>query len=664
MPPRAWLIDQTVSGILSPHCSISTNWPLLIVKKSIRESKYPVFWVEAFNEAIQKWVPVDPLVTQTIAKPSKFEPPAGERENSLTYVIAFEDDGTARDVTRRYAKAHNAKTRRDRIESTQGGMAWWKKAMKMFEQRGQSLDRDQLEDAELRAKEAAEPMPRNVQDFKDHPYYALERHLRRHEVIHPRREVGKVGTGGKGHNSLTLEPVFRRSDVLRVQSADKWYRMGRSITAGEQPLKRVAARRKRQESVNADDDQDEMNDNDHAGTGLYSLDQTIVYKPSPVKNNQIPKNAYGNLDIYVPSMIPAGGAHIQHRETARVARILGINYADAITGFTFKGRHGTAVNNGAVVAAEHVEAVLEVIQALEDERAILEQETRTAKALATWKRLLVGLRIRERIEGYEVEGEREKGEAMRRSSDDDGTDEEGGGGFFPGADAGPAAEPTVVARDYSSRSSHAAESPVGEPEAVILQPKPTPLQITVVYGERIRSREPSPSDTSPVHKRARQQEDLFADEFAGEKEEGGGGGFLDDEDDDDRADEAALQSAIAATLPNPHSSKAAAAAADKQETVNLEEGRRSPEKAGKASLLEEEEGGSGVDGNEGFPLQQRLGVIEGDHPIGNNKGDVGLDNLASGGNELDKNDDKEDDEEGSLLSHDPEDEEADVDWMD
>ena len=87
-------------------------------------------------------------------------------------------------------------------------------------------DRDQVEDAELAKKEASETMPRNVQDFKDHPYYALERHLRRHEIIHPKREVGKLSTG---KSSTTVEPIYRRRDVQDVRSADKWYRTGREI---------------------------------------------------------------------------------------------------------------------------------------------------------------------------------------------------------------------------------------------------------------------------------------------------------------------------------------------------------------------------------------------------------------------------------------------------
>ena len=87
-----------------------------------------------------------------------------------------------------------------------------------------------MEDAELARREAAEGLPKNVQDFKNHPYYVLERHLRRNEVIHPRNEVGKVNVGN--HASVNLESIYRRGDVNIVRSADKWYRLGREVKVG------------------------------------------------------------------------------------------------------------------------------------------------------------------------------------------------------------------------------------------------------------------------------------------------------------------------------------------------------------------------------------------------------------------------------------------------
>ena len=370
-----------------------------------KESAFPVFWVEAFDAAYQKWITVDPLVTHTIAKPSKIEPPASDTENTMSYVVAFEEDGSAVDVTRRYSKAYNAKTRRSRIESTKNGGKWWKRVMRLYK-RAYLLDRDEIEASQLVAKEASEPMPKNVADFKDHPYYALERHLRRNEVIHPQREAGKVSVGNKA-----LEPIFRRQDVHHVKSAHAWYRLGRDIKKGEVPLKWVQPRRKRAQTPEDVSDSEEM-----SGKPMFAGFQTCPYEPPPVIDGRVPRNIYGNIDIYVPSMVPAGGTHIEHSDAARAAKLLGINYADAVSGFEFKGRTGTAVVKGAVVAVEYQEAVHEVIRGFEYEReeAILSHRTNTA--LVMWKRLLTGLRIQERIEGYEIQGEKEAKRQETRES--------------------------------------------------------------------------------------------------------------------------------------------------------------------------------------------------------------------------------------------------------
>ena len=401
-----------------------------------------MFWVEAFNEAAQKWIPVDPLVTNTINKAPKFEPPASDPLNNLSYVLAFEEDSSIQDVTRRYAKSYNSKTRKNRVECAKGGLAWFRRILKFYEKPFRE-DRDEIEDAELAAKEAAEPMPRNVQDFKDHPYYVLKRHLRSREVIHPEREMGKCSTGKTSTGNL--EPVYRRRDVKEVKSADGWYRLGREVKVSEQPLKRSAPRRGRDAMEDADSD-----DEDRAGVGLYAAFQTEMYKAPPVVDGRVPKNGYGNLDIYVPSMVPKGGQHIAHPDGARAAKVLGIDYADAVTGFEFRGRHGTAVLKGVVVAAMYSEAVKEVIRGFDADRREEMESRRQALVLGMWRRMLVGLRIMQRVGTYDTEGE-----AVRHAAEikeevecemDDYKQEEGedeGGGFMPDADMEGIAEPTA-----------------------------------------------------------------------------------------------------------------------------------------------------------------------------------------------------------------------------
>lgn len=395
----------------------------------ISESPYPVFWVEAFNEAKQNWIAVDPLVTKTINKPHLLEPPISDRYNNMVYVLAFEDDSSVRDVSRRYTKSFNAKTYKNRVETTPHGEEWWKQVMKIFT-RPVIEDRDQVEMAEFTARAAAEPMPRSVQDFKDHPIYSLERRLRRNEVIYPKRPIGKVPVGKQfaGKANPVVDNVYRRSDVHIVRSADGWFRLGRQVKLGEQPLKRVKLIRNNK--PRGSDFEFEGGEPDRE-VPLYAEFQTELYVPPPINSDtSVPRNAFGNVDLYVPSMVPRGGFHIRHPEASRAARILGIDYANAVTGFHFRGRHGTAITDGIVASVEFKEALIAVLQGLENEKHLAEREERIARVLAMWKTLLTKLKIAERVQGYASEDEKQEDENQHMNEWREKNDYQGGG-FMP-----------------------------------------------------------------------------------------------------------------------------------------------------------------------------------------------------------------------------------------
>jgi xeroderma pigmentosum group C-complementing protein len=381
--------------------SAALNAPIHKPKKKYH-SAYPVYWVEVFNPAAQKWIPADPLSTSTVNAPEKLEPPLSNPSNSLVYAIAFEDDLTAKDVTRRYAKAYNAKTRKFRVDSTPNGPKWLRRALKLFA-RTTPLDRDQVEDAALARKEGAEGMPKNVQDFKDHPIYVLERHLKYNEIIYPMQTVGKVNVGSAMNPKM--EPIYRRTNVHLVRSADKWYRMGRDVKDGEQPLKHAKPKRNARRSIGPNDMLGEEDVQDEVGAALYAEFQTDLYIAPPVVRGKVPRNAFGNLDLYVPSMVPPGGIHIRHKLAGKAARLIGVDSADAVTGFSFKGRHGTAVVQGVVVAAEYAEAVEAVIDGFEYAAEAAENEARKSEALRMWRRFFLGLRIAQRVNAIEIDGE-------------------------------------------------------------------------------------------------------------------------------------------------------------------------------------------------------------------------------------------------------------------
>ncbi|KAL1902027.1 hypothetical protein Cpir12675_000132 [Ceratocystis pirilliformis] len=409
---RRVLASNTVSSpssishsIAGPSSTVDT--PHL---KELRESAHPVYWVEVLDKASQRWYPADPIATKTFARTKPLEPPLSDRDNLLTYVVAFEDDGTFRDVTCRYAKAFKSKTRKLRIEhGMPDGQAWWQKVIKHYTNSGGLDPLDLAENVELQDYLAREPMPKNISDFRGHPDYVLPRHLKRSQVLKPGSQV--CGTVAPA-NKAPVERVYPRADVRVVHSNDKWFRLGRQVRPGERPAKMLVRRTQKNRNFDSNDDMPEA----YTYTPAYTEEQTDVFQHPPVINGRVPRNKFGNLEIYVPGMIPNGGAYLAHNKAVKAAYLLGIDYTPVVSGFEFRGRHGTAVMKGAVVAAEHAEAMYAVLAGLDDMQASVLEDRKRRLVLKAWTRFLKGLRIRAEI-WKDVDEEMERRDAQNRIED-------------------------------------------------------------------------------------------------------------------------------------------------------------------------------------------------------------------------------------------------------
>ncbi|KAG8836821.1 hypothetical protein FRC18_010627 [Serendipita sp. 400] len=345
----------------------------------------PVVWTEVFSRPEGRWIPID-STRYLVDKKRLFEPPPNCRINRMMYVVAFEEDGFIRDVTLRYARHFGAKTSKARASSRRGQSDWWERVVACLT-RPYRLNRDDTEDAELQSLQHLEGMPTSVGGFKDHPLYALERHLRRDEVIHPLHEIGKF----RG------ESVYPRTNVQRIRSAETWMREGKIIREGQQPLKRVVQRAhtingKRALEIGRADGLSEP-----ATQGLYAEWQTEIFVPEPVVNGTVPKNNFGNINLFAPNMLPNGAVHIPIQGIAKVARQLGIDHAPAVTGFEFRKGHANPIVNGIVVATENEELVVSAYW--ESEQAVQEAERvkRHERVVRRWTRLVQGLRVRKRL---------------------------------------------------------------------------------------------------------------------------------------------------------------------------------------------------------------------------------------------------------------------------
>ncbi|KAI5208068.1 hypothetical protein AUEXF2481DRAFT_7912 [Aureobasidium subglaciale EXF-2481] len=402
---------------------ITPGIPPKNTKKYDRDLAYPHYWTEVLSPVSNTYIPVDSIVLSTVASTqellSTFEPRgkrADQARQVICYVIAHNPDTTAKDVTIRYLKKHQLPGRtkgfrmpvekipvlnkRGKVIKTED-YDFFKRIMSPFvrPQNKRTAADDVEESTDLKpfkpATEKAKVATESLQWYKQSAEFVLERHLRREEAILPDSKQVRTFTFGKGDKEKT-EPVYRRADVVNCKTVESWHKEGRQIQMGEQPLKMVPVRavtlmRKREM------EEAERETGEKLKQGLYGIDQTEWIIPPPIKDGVIPKNAYNNIDVYVPSMVPKGAVHIPLRSTARICRKLNIDYAEACTGFEFGKQRAVPVITGVVVAAENEDAVIDAWEIEEAERKRKEDVKRQATNLHLWRKFLMGLRIVERI---------------------------------------------------------------------------------------------------------------------------------------------------------------------------------------------------------------------------------------------------------------------------
>lgn len=351
------------------------------------ELQYPVFWAEAWDSSSKTWITIDPVllkVIENVRVKSRLEPPSNYRYNNLVYVLGYDRKGGVRDITKRYAEKYYARTRKKRITKYEADEIWYTDFLETMSSRGRNRS-DDFEDEYFQKKATLEGMPDNIQDFKGHPFYVLESHLKANEILHPKEHCGMIRTKGK-NNSVK---VYKRENVQTLRTPRAWFQRGRVLKTGERPM---MVRKKTPAQIRDDDDDPEER--------LYAIFQTKVYVPPPVKEGLITKNAYGNIDVYVPSMIPDGAVLINTPYAADAAKLIGVDYANAVVGFKFERRGATPKIEGIVVAEEFQEAVGSVQEQLKAEAIEKQRSELELRALKGWTLLLAKLRIKHRLNAH------------------------------------------------------------------------------------------------------------------------------------------------------------------------------------------------------------------------------------------------------------------------
>nr|XP_033781830.1 DNA repair protein complementing XP-C cells isoform X2 [Geotrypetes seraphini] len=331
-------------------------------------------WLEVFLEHDSKWACID-CIHGVVGQPQLCYKLATK---PVMYIVGIDNKGYTKDITKRYDTMWMTSTRKRRIDPE-----WWRETLEAY--RSPFTEREKKEDLELHTKLLDQPLPTSITEFKNHPLYALKRHLLKYEAIYP--DTAAILGYCRG------EAVYARDCVHTLHSRDTWLKDARVVCLGEVPYKMVKGQSNRARKARLADPEKQ----DASDLALFGLWQTEDYQPPVAVDGKVPRNEYGNVYLFKPSMLPIGCCHLQLSNLHRVARKLDIDCVPAVTGFDFHCGFSHPVTNGYIVCEEHKDALL---SAWDNEQANIERkekEKREKRALSNWKLLVKGLLIRERL---------------------------------------------------------------------------------------------------------------------------------------------------------------------------------------------------------------------------------------------------------------------------
>ena len=346
----------------------------------------------------KRWVHLD-CIRNVIDQPSSVEWLRPKNED-LIYTFAIDRNDNVIDVLDRYSFKPSVARKKQFPDNKKFPYQFWLKSL--LQQLTSGYDGNTKESREEKKELSllgnSEQIPTSQNEFRNHPLYALESHLAKNEVIYN----GTVTGYFKGN------PVYRRENVKQVRSVEQWKRMCREVKEDQlnNPTK-VGSKRIR--NVKNDNNNMMMNMNNsssdedaNGNTGsssskkksnmeripLFGLWQTTLYKPPPVVNGKIPRNSYGNWELWTRGHTPAGSVHLAHDKIETTCKALGVEYVAVVNGFERKQGRTIPVKNGVLVLKEMEGTIIEAHEAMEIEREKKRALKRKKRAIRNWRRLM------------------------------------------------------------------------------------------------------------------------------------------------------------------------------------------------------------------------------------------------------------------------------------
>ncbi|XP_039443184.1 DNA repair protein complementing XP-C cells homolog isoform X1 [Culex pipiens pallens] len=330
-------------------------------------------WVEVYCEHEDKWVTVDVIAGMVHC----LEHTVNQASHPISYVLAWNNDGSIKDVSPRYISRLGTKKSKLRVEDS-----WLEQALVGRNgRRRHPSRRDRTEDLKFDKLLNKRPFPEQIAEFKNHPRFAIQRHLLKNEAIYPRDAVVL------GH--FKGEPIYPRDCVHLLFSREGWLRQAKTVRMFEEPYKVVTRKAK----------YDRVTGTTVTGlnTELFGEWQVQDYEPPTAQNGQVPRSAYGNVELFKACMLPKGTVHLQLPGLNKICKRLRVDCAPAITGFEYRNNACAAVYDGYVVCEEFRDVVLDEWYQEQVEEQRKQEEKRLKRIYGNWKRLVAGLFIRKKL---------------------------------------------------------------------------------------------------------------------------------------------------------------------------------------------------------------------------------------------------------------------------
>lgn len=249
------------------------------------------FWIEVWSEKEEKWMCLD-LFKRKLS--STGEILLKSATVPVTYVLAWNNNCTVKDVSLRYCPEWHSVNKKLRVDEK-----WLDDLLKPYQANTEKQKKmEQKEDRDLNELIRERPLPTKISEFKNHPLYALERHLLKFEAIYPPAPA----ILGYVHK----EPIYARECVHILHSRELWVKQARVVKPGETPYKIVMARPKWDRATNTVIKDQPLE--------LFGKWQTKEYEPPVAENGIVPKNAYGNVELFKACMLPINTVHLPCKE--------------------------------------------------------------------------------------------------------------------------------------------------------------------------------------------------------------------------------------------------------------------------------------------------------------------------------------------------------------